>query len=120
VDTFDIEEKIKLRKIKACSNYKEKYKSNPKKYKKRIYNIRYNGWGSSLKEKHAIWKEQNERCAICGKKIPMLESPFDHDHLTNHVRGVLCDNCNKGLGNFRDNPEYLINAVFYLKKFNSF
>jgi hypothetical protein len=34
------------------------------------------------------------------------------------VRGLLCHNCNKGLGNFRDNIEFLESAVSYLKSSN--
>ena len=119
MDRFDIEDKDKLKKEKACSNYKERYKSNPRKYKKRIYNIRYKGWGSSLKEKHAIWLSQGKTCAICGKKIPMLEAAFDHNHETNKVRGVLCDCCNKGLGYFQDDKEKLFNAILYLDRFDT-
>lgn len=108
------------RRLRALAKCKERYNANVEAYKRRIYNTRYEKWNSSLKEKELIWEQQNHKCAICDKKIPMLESPFDHNHKTNKVRGVLCDKCNKGLGNFRDNPNYLINAIFYLKKFRSF
>lgn len=32
------------------------------------------------------------------------------------VRGILCNDCNKGLGNFKDNIDLLLNAVSYLSK----
>lgn len=108
------------KRLKALAKCKERYNANVEAYKRRIYNTRYQKWGSSLKEKEEIWERQQHKCDICGKKIPMLESPFDHDHKKNKVRGVLCDTCNKVLGNFKDNPKYLINAIFYLKKFGSF
>ncbi|MEU8818922.1 endonuclease domain-containing protein [Actinoplanes sp. NPDC048796] len=31
------------------------------------------------------------------------------------MRGILCFNCNGGLGQFRDNPVFLAEAITYLK-----
>ncbi len=58
---------------------------------------------------------QHNVCAICrtirwGRKGPVI----DHDHATGRVRGVLCGNCNQGLGRFRDDPALLRAAVDYL------
>lgn len=64
-----------------------------------------------LKEKH------NYRCAICNTHNDELTIPLavDHDHTTNKIRGLLCGNCNNGLGRFKDNIEFLENAIKYLK-----
>jgi len=35
--------------------------------------------------------------------------------LTGLVRGLLCINCNKGLGNFKDNKKLFKKALKYLK-----
>jgi hypothetical protein len=40
---------------------------------------------------------------------------IDHCHNTGKVRGLLCDHCNKGLGLFKDNIDYLNKAIEYLK-----
>jgi hypothetical protein len=56
--------------------------------------------------------EQGGVCAICGAPDPQH---VDHDHRTGWVRGILCFNCNGGLGQFRDNPVFLAEAITYLK-----
>lgn len=56
--------------------------------------------------------EQGNQCAICFKD---LETPFlDHDHTSREVRGLLCPQCNTGLGAFDDNPIRIANAIRYL------
>ena len=50
-------------------------------------------------------------CTICGEETDLV---VDHDHKRNVVRGLLCNKCNKGLGLFRDNPDYLEFARIYL------
>lgn len=56
-------------------------------------------------------------CEICGKNEEENGRVLsvDHCHSSNQVRGLLCDDCNKGLGMFRDNPELLEKAQNYLK-----
>jgi hypothetical protein len=39
----------------------------------------------------------------------------DHSHRTGKVRGLLCIECNTGLGRFEDKLQILINAIHYLK-----
>lgn len=62
---------------------------------------------------------QGHVCAICGN--PNLRGQnlcVDHDHKTNEPRGLLCNNCNLGLGFFADSPVHLTNAISYLNKYN--
>lgn len=49
-------------------------------------------------------------CMICGRKATHV----DHEHKTGVVRGVLCNNCNTGLGMFADSPKLLLWAAAYL------
>lgn len=54
----------------------------------------------------------NGICDICGatEKIKV-----DHCHTTLVLRGLLCQTCNFGLGNFRDSTELLEKAIDYIK-----
>jgi hypothetical protein len=74
-----------------------------------------------------LFAEQGGRCAICGtEKMPWEPSvgvkgrgaflTVDHDHVTGSVRGLLCANCNVGLGQFRDDAASLLAAVDYLAR----
>jgi hypothetical protein len=39
----------------------------------------------------------------------------DHNHVTNKVRALLCDDCNVGIGTLGENPERLEAAAAYLR-----
>jgi hypothetical protein len=66
--------------------------------------------------------KQNGLCAICGKKETrtsrnniICNLAVDHCHITNIIRGLLCHNCNVGLGHFKDRIDLLEKAIVYLK-----
>lgn len=65
-------------------------------------------------------KKQQNKCAICYTSAPgslrLNRFSIDHCHKTSVVRGLLCVNCNYGLGHFKDNIEILENAVKYLNQ----
>lgn len=64
---------------------------------------------------------QSACCAICRRPETLVKGgrlmnlAIDHDHSTDFVRGLLCSNCNRALGMFEDNPEFLANAISYLR-----
>lgn len=71
------------------------------------------------KEYDLLLQKQNSKCAICQRERDTMKKRLavDHDHKTGKVRGLLCNNCNSALGNFRDSIQILRTAVKYLKEF---
>jgi hypothetical protein len=64
----------------------------------------------------ALVTRQNGKCAICEGTNPGGDRlAVDHDHQTGKVRGLLCHNCNIGLGNFQDSRDALRKAIVYLE-----
>jgi hypothetical protein len=57
--------------------------------------------------------QQGGVCAVCGTSEP---EHVDHDHGSGQVRGILCFNCNRGLGYFGDELETLYLAADYLER----
>ena len=77
----------------------------------------------NLKTRYGITEEQydlmsanqNNCCAICKEKSEVNLS-VDHCHSSGKVRGLLCKNCNLGLGYFQDNTNRINEAIEYLNK----
>ncbi|MBA7572891.1 hypothetical protein ES708_14678 [subsurface metagenome] len=78
------------------------------KHIKTKYNLSHEDW---LK----IWESQDGKCSICGKSfIELSDACTDHDHKTDEIRGLLCRECNLGIGFFNDNPKLTAEATKYL------
>lgn len=76
-------------------------------------------YGLTLDDYKELQKKQNGKCAICGAEIGNSEGDrlyVDHNHKTGKVRGILCSNCNIGIGKFHDNISLLKRAIEYLEK----
>lgn len=78
-------------------------------------------YGITNKEYIEMSEKQNHCCAICNKpetteniKGIISSLAVDHCHTTGKVRGLLCGNCNKGIGLFKDDISNLQKAIEYL------
>ena len=62
--------------------------------------------------------QQDSKCAICHSDNPGGKRDWhvDHDHETGMVRWILCGNCNRGLGYFKDDPSVLRRAAEMLEE----
>jgi len=111
-----------------------KYKTNPENRKK--INLVAKEWRGKNKDKVSEYNRksrikrlgvesfdfdgmlatQGGACAICrNPEKPKLKGwHVDHCHSTGKIRGILCQHCNIGLGQFRDNVETLNAAIAYL------
>lgn len=75
-------------------------------------------YGITLADYNKILLEQNNKCATCkrDKSESFRNLVVDHCHITNKIRGLLCDNCNVALGKIKDNVETLKTMIKYLGK----
>ena len=100
--------------------YQKRYKAeNPDKKKqsrnKTHLKLRY---GLTPQDKQKMLDDQNNCCAICKTEfIDAKATHVDHNHSTNELRGILCRNCNVGLGHFKDSKSLLLDAVEYLTRY---
>lgn len=69
-------------------------------------------YGLTAEEADTLLDQQSGLCAIY-QAAPAVH--VDHDHATGAVRALLCFNCNGGLGQFKDNPELLHAAAYYVQ-----
>jgi hypothetical protein len=114
--------KHKEKRLKQISEYaagkpKEWIQAKGRKHHlKRRYNITPQEYETKL-------ANQDYKCAICGKdasdnirgnKLDPLH--IDHCHTSGKLRDLLCYQCNTGLGSFKDNTEFLLKAIDYLRK----
>jgi hypothetical protein len=101
--------KDRIKKMKADWN-----SANPTYAREYLLKCKY---GITLEQYNEIFNRQNGKCAICKRdkscsKYNTLN--VDHNHITNKIRGLLCNNCNLGLGYFKDSKDLLNAAINYL------
>lgn len=126
---FPVEERDGLRKCRTCGQWKE-----PSKFvRQRSSECRRclhmpSRYGITHDQFEELFEQQGRVCAICGTDTPggnWKQWAVDHDHgccpgsrggCGNCVRGILCNNCNMGIGYFGDSPEKLTAAAAYAER----
>lgn len=101
------DEKEKMR------HYQREYKlRNRDFYRKsqKTYELRVR-YGLSYEDYEELLVKQDGKCAICNR---IRKLHVDHCHDTGRVRGLLCNNCNCGIGNLQDDPKIIKKALEYL------
>jgi hypothetical protein len=81
--------------------------------------------GISLEDYDIILKNQGGVCAICGVRPGIIGNEpgvkpkalaVDHSHTSVGVRGLLCTNCNLGIGSFFEDSARMRRAADYLDR----
>lgn len=73
-------------------------------------------YGITIVDYGRMFVEQRGRCAICSRVQEERPLVVDHDHATGMVRGLLCANCNSGIGLLQERPDVLTSAIEYLRR----
>ena len=98
--------------IRKAKSYLENQPKHRESWLQKNYKI-------SVQEYEDQFRAQTGICAICKRTdLSGRRLAVDHDHETGRLRGLICLKCNRGLGCFDDNKEFLANAVTYLKEAN--
>jgi len=84
--------------------------------------------GSTVEEAETNYNNliiaQNNKCKICNREEKSIEARtnkirllcIDHNHRTGKVRGLLCNRCNKCLGQLEDDKNLLYTMINYLEQ----
>ena len=105
-ESYRIANKDRFREVARNKTIRHKYGIEPDEYDKML-------------------KSQSGVCAICGTDNPngsrsrstyLLNLAIDHCHKTGRIRGLLCNNCNRGIGLLGDDVIVLRRAIEYLTK----
>lgn len=90
----------------------DRYKIKVRKQKWKEQNIDIN-----YEKYQEMFKNQGGKCAICDVDGNQFGKGMcvDHDHKTGKIRGLLCTDCNMGIGSLKDSIQILKKAVKYLK-----
>lgn len=76
-------------------------------------------YGIDEKEYKRLLDKQNGKCAICETNKPTGKwkvFAVDHCHKTNTIRGILCNECNRGMGLLKDSFVLLRKAAEYIER----
>lgn len=105
-------------------------KKNPEKRFARYMRSRLKKhYGMTLANFNEMLAAQDGKCLIC-QSVLDVPSPtnrvrhgksavIDHDHKSEQVRAILCNNCNRALGLFNHDSKVMRNAIVYMDIFNA-
>jgi Recombination endonuclease VII len=87
-------------------------------------------YGITIEQYEALYIAQGRACAICRRPLisqvaaaarvdsktdKMSTAHVDHCHTTGKVRGLLCSECNTGIGQLQESPAIFRAAIAYIE-----
>ena len=100
--------------------YERKYWAQKSKEARREKKLKHD-FGISFVEFQALFDKQAGCCGICSCPLTLFKEDqgevacVDHDHSSGHVRGLLCNHCNRALGLLKDDLTTIRNMERYLE-----
>lgn len=109
--------------------YQENEKGREKAYRNARNRMLQSKYGITIEDFEIMLTKQGNKCGICGIHIDEAkandglksgidnrprEFSVDHCHATGKVRGLLCNECNRGIGMIGDTSDALYKAYKYL------
>lgn len=101
--------------IDKCNNFREGYNKTC-----RICRVLKNKYNITNPERNKMIEDQNNKCKIClikmnrkGNNHPKT-AVVDHCHKTGRIRGILCNNCNRGIGLLKEKKTNLLRAIDHI------
>jgi hypothetical protein len=105
-ERYAADENYRLARLQAANAARDR----PKEYERELRRE----YELNIDDYRALVTHQKNKCAIC--HVLMILPHVDHCHESGFVRGLLCKNCNNGLGMFKDDLTVMLAAVQYLKR----
>lgn len=115
----DFRKKSRVCRLCEYEKHKEWVKKNPENRKRNVRKYAY-GHCTNYQEFEDIW-EDTTHCQCCGAEFNStrrLTKCMDHVDAgpNSYVRGIVCGNCNIGIGCLGDTLDGVFNAINYLDR----
>lgn len=114
----------------TCKRYYDRNKEHYRDYytqnKDHLYDLKLQReYNITLQQYNELLESQERKCKICKRDVTLFKKrlAIDHNHLCcsakrrscgKCIRGLLCEDCNRALGMFKDNEEVILNALHYI------
>jgi hypothetical protein len=91
--------------------YMRRYLNDSQRRERNRARVRAYTYGLTIDELYDL--ESIENCQICGKSATLV---IDHDHRTGKIRGMLCRQCNTGIGMAFEDISILASMIQYIER----